>query len=719
MKLHRLAFCFAAAASAALAASLPPIPDTPKKPIVDVYHGVSVTDNYRWLENNNDPAVKSWIDAQNTRTRAYFDAVPHRAEISSRISELVHSNSVQYVIEVQRDGTYFGLKIDPHQQQPTLIALKDLAKPDEARTIVDPNRLDAKGGIEIDWAVVSLDGKKVGVSLSSGGSEAGDLHLYDVATGEQRGEVIPHVQNGTAGGSGAFNPDGSGFWYTRYPRGHEHAPEDAGLFQQVWYHRLGTKTEDDTYELGRDLPKIAEIALQPKEDGKYILAEVKNGDGGEVAFYLRSVAPKAAWHKVSGFEDKVFLAEFGRDDALYLVSRADAPRGKVLRLPLSEDATLAQAKEIIPQGDGAIQTIVATDHRLYITDLLGGPSRVRITDLNGKSEGELPILPVSSVYGIVRTQGDNVVFSNGSYLYPPAWYSYDSQSKQAAKTALAVTSIADYSDCEVVRDYAPSKGGTRVPLDVIQKKGTARDGHNATILYAFGGYGVSMTPSFSASRRAWLDQGGVYVIANIRGGGEYGDEWHLNGNLLKKQNDYDDFYACAQWLVSQHYTTPDHLAIMGGSNGGLLMGAALTQHPEEYRAVASMVGVYDMLRVELTQNGRFNVTEYGTVKDEAQFKALYGYSPYHHVVDGTKYPAILLTTGANDPRVDPWHSRKFAARLQAATASDHPILLRTSFSAGHGIGSSLNETIALLTDVYTFLFNELGVQYQPVAAAHQ
>jgi len=717
MKLLRLAFCFAATASAVWAAALPPIPDTPKKPVVEVYHGVSVTDNYRWLESNTSPEVKTWIDAQNLRTRAYLDNVPHRAEISARISELVHSNSVQYVLEVHRAGTYFGLKIDPQQQQPTLIALKSLDDPASARTILDPNKLDAKGAIAIDWFVVSLDGKTVGVSLSSGGSEMGDLHLYDVATGESRGEVIPHVQNGTAGGSVAFNPDNSGFWYTRYPRGQEHAPEDAGLYQQIWYHRLGTKTEDDTYELGRELPKIAEIAFQTKEDGKYILAEVKNGDGGEVAFYLRNTSAKGTWHQVSSFADKVFLAEFGRDEALYLVSRTNAPRGKVLRLPLSDDATLAQAKEIIPQSDGAIQEIVATDHQLYLTDLLGGPSRVRVTDLAGKSLGELPILPVSSVYGIVRTHGDDVVFSNGSYLYPPAWYSYSSTSKKAAKTALAVTSIADYSDSEVVRDYATSKDGTRVPLNIIEKKGTKLNGHNATILYAYGGYGVSMTPSFSASRRAWLDQGGVYVIANIRGGGEYGDEWHLNGNLLKKQNDYDDFYACAQWLVSHHYTSPDRLAIMGGSNGGLLMGAALTQHPEEYRAVASMVGVYDMLRVELTPNGRFNVTEYGSVKDEAQFKALYGYSPYHHVIDGTKYPAIILTTGANDPRVDPWHSRKFAARLQAANASDHPILLRTSFSAGHGIGSSLNETIALLTDVYTFLFNELSVPYQPVSGA--
>lgn len=469
----------------------------------------------------------------------------------------------------------------------------------------------------------------------------------------------------------------------------------------------------DTYELGKDLPKIAEIALFSKEDGSSILAEVKNGDGGEVAYYLRSTAAGSAWTQVSTFADKAYFAAFGQDNALYLVSRSDALRGKVLRLALDQTPTIANAKEIIPQSDGAIQSIVLTPTRLYVTDLLGGPSRIRVYDLEGKRQSDLPILDVSSVYGILRTDGDNVVFSNGSYLYPPAWYTFSSRESKVSKTALAVTSIANYADAEVVRDFAVSKDGTRVPLNIIERKGTKLDGHNPTILYAYGGYGVSMTPTFSASRRAWLDQGGIYVIANIRGGGEYGDQWHLDGNLLKKQNDYDDFYACAQWLLDHHYTSHDKFAIMGGSNGGLLMGAELTQHPEMYRAVASLVGVYDMLRVELTSNGTFNVTEYGTVKDPAQFKALYAYSPYHNVVDGTKYPSILLTTGANDPRVDPWHSKKFAARLQAATtAEDHPVLLRTSYAAGHGIGSSLDEIIGLYADVYTFLFHELGVEYR-------
>jgi prolyl oligopeptidase len=690
------------------AATLPPVPDTPRKPVVNEYQGTKVVDDYRWLEDSSDPAVKRWSGGQNARARAYLDTLPQRNEVKARVDQLIRSNSVSYDVSLKRGGLLFSYKADPKKQQPMIVVLASADDLKSERIIVDPNALDAKGSISMDWFVPTLDGKAVGVSLSRGGSEAGDLHLYDVATAREFGEVIPHVQNGTAGGSIAFTPDGSGFWYTRYPRGAEHAPEDAGFFQQVWFHKIGTRTEDDTYEFGRELPKIAEIQLETKTDGKWVLAEVKNGDGGEVAFYIRSTAQGGKWLQISTFADKVVHWAFGLDDALYLMSRADAPKGKILRLPLDATPSLAKASVIVPESEGAIQGFLPTESRLYLNELIGGPSRVRVFDLAGKQLKDLPLLPVSSAHGLVLLDRDDILVQNGSYLRPPAWYRFFADTETMQPTALAITSVADYSDCEVVRDFATSKDGTRVPLNIIKLKSAKLDGMNPTILYAYGGYGISETPVFSASRRVWLDHGGVYVDANIRGGGEFGDQWHLDGNLLKKQNDYDDFYACARWLIDHHYTSESKLAIMGGSNGGLLMGAALTQHPETYRAVASMVGIYDMLRVELSTNGAFNVTEYGTVKDPVQFKALLGYSPYHHVADGTKYPSILLATGANDPRVEPWQSRKFCARLQAASGSDNPILLRTSDSSGHGIGSSLDEVIALRTDIFLFLLHELG-----------
>jgi prolyl oligopeptidase len=308
--------------------------------------------------------------------------------------------------------------------------------------------------------------------------------------------------------------------------------------------------------------------------------------------------------------------------------------------------------------------------------------------------------------------GDQVLIGTQSYLTPVTYSVFDPLTRTMTETPLAPRPSVDYADAEVVREYAISKDATKVPINIIRKKGIPLDGTHPLILYGYGGFGASQTPGFSLSRRIWLDNGGVYAIANLRGGGEYGEEWHKAGNLTKKQNVFDDFIACAEWLIANKYTSAQRLAIMGGSNGGLLMGAVLTQRPELFRAVVSSVGVYDMLRVELFSNGAFNVTEFGTVQDPEQFKALFAYSPYHHVVDGTKYPAVLMTTGDNDGRVDPANSRKMIARLQAATASGLPILLRTSSNAGHGIGTSLDEYISHQTDTWAFLFLQLEMRFQ-------
>jgi len=305
--------------------------------------------------------------------------------------------------------------------------------------------------------------------------------------------------------------------------------------------------------------------------------------------------------------------------------------------------------------------------------------------------------------------GHEILFGNVSYLKPFAWFTWSPAEQAPRRTALYTTSPVDFDDLEVAREFAVSKDGTKVPVNILRRKGTRLDGRNPALLYAYGGYGVSMNPGFDASRRIWFDAGGVYAVANLRGGGEYGEEWHKAGNLTRKQNVFDDFIAAAEHLVKRGYTSPDKLAVEGGSNGGLLMGAFLTQRPDLARAVVSHVGIYDMLRVELDPNGQFNVTEFGTVQDPGQFKALYGYSPFHRVKDGVKYPAAFLMTGENDGRVNPAQSRKMAARLQAATASDRPILFRSSASAGHGIGTALSERIAQQAEVYAFLFDQLGI----------
>jgi prolyl oligopeptidase len=675
-----------------------------------MYQNLAVTDDYRWLEEST-PEVKAWSDAQNVVTRAHLDRVPNRAAIQQRVDQLIRSNSIAYFGLVQRKGVTFAMKSTPTLQQPQLVMLTSLDDVKTEKVLVDPNALDAKGGIAIDFFVPSLDGKKLAVSLSKGGSENGDVSVYDVATGKALPDQIIHVNNGTAGGSVAWNADATGFWYTRYPRQGEKPEADLGFFQQIYFHKLGGPADKDAYELGKELPKIAEIELATSQDGKHVLAQVKNGDGGEVAFYLRGAGPTGKWVQISTFADDVVDAAFGVDDALYLLSRKDAPKGKLLRLPL-KTPVLAQAKVVVPESDGAISDFVPTAHQLYVVDLLGGPSRLRAFDLLGKSVKPLTVPEVSTVQGLTRLgDGDDVAFQVETFLQPRAWFRYDAKASALKETALKMTSAADYSDAEAVRAVAQSKDGTQVPYTMLRKKGAKLDGTTPTLIWGYGGYGVNETPRFSAVRRIWLDAGGVYVVANLRGGGEFGDAWHKAGNLTHKQNVFDDFYAVAQKLIADKVTSTPHLAIQGGSNGGLLMGAELTQHPELFRAVVSQVGIYDMLRVEDTPNGLFNVTEFGTVKDPEQFKALWAYSPLHHVKDGVAYPACLFTTGANDPRVDPWHSRKMVARLQAATNNKSLILLRTSDHAGHGIGSSMDEVIAERADIFGFLFEQLGVSY--------
>jgi prolyl oligopeptidase len=680
-------------------------PKTPKKPVVTGYHGVRVRDDYRWLENDKDPRVQSWSDGQNAAARAFLDRVPQREALRKRLDTLIRSSGDVYFSVVDRKGKLFAMKSDPRKQQAFLVALPDLDHPDEARAIVDPNLLDPTGHTAIDFWTASLDGSKVTVSLSKNGSEAGDAHTYDTATGKEIDEPVSHVNNGTAGGSVAWNADGSGFFYTRYPREKERAAADLSFYQQVYFHRLGTPAREDTYELGKELPRIAEIELEASEDGQWVMASVKNGDGGEAEFFVRG---GSGWTQVSRFEDQAVKGVLGLDNALYLLSRRDAPKGKVLRIPL-ETPQLASATVVAPEGDGAIEQLLPTRDKLYVVELLGGPSRVRGFPLQGGVPDLVNLPAISSVNEIDRLTGGDIILNVATYLAPPGFFRLRVKTGEVSKTALATASIADFSDCEVVRDFATSKDGTRVPFNVLRKKGIKLDGRNPTLLYGYGGYGLSETPSFGTSRRVWLDAGGVYVDANLRGGGEYGDAWHKAGNLTHKQNVFDDFHAVAQALVRLGYTDKDHLAIMGGSNGGLLMGAELTQHPGDWKAVVSFVGIYDMLRVEETPNGSFNVTEFGTVKNPEQFKALLAYSPYHQVKDRRPYPATLFFTGANDPRVDPWHSRKMIARLQAANSGKAPILLRTSATTGHGIGSGIDEVIAERVDLYGFLFATLAI----------
>ena len=696
-------------------------PPTAKSPVVDSYHGVRVTDDYRWLEEAGAPAVKDWSAAQTRAARTCLDALPERAAIEARLTALYAKDAPSFGGLVARPGRLFALKFQPPKQQRLLVTLTSADDLASAKTVLDPNEIEPHGQVAMDWFVPSPDGKLLAVCLSRHGSEEGTLYFYQTDGGGCLADRIPRVQFPTGGGSAVWAPDGKAVYYTRYPSPGEKPDADRHFFQQVYRHELGTPAEADVYSVGREFPRIAEVALHASRDGRCLLASVANGDGGEHAHYvldLRSGGKAASWRQVTRFEDGIKGAAFAADGgALYLRSVKDAPRGRILRLPLAADARLADAELIVPESEAVIVGFTLTSSFLWVEDLIGGPSRVRRFDLHGKHATVLPLPQTSGVGQLLamaqRPDDERVLILETSYTEPSAWLLHDPLAAGAPtmkKTALSSSSPVDFSDIEAVREFALANDGTKIPVNILRRKGTVLDGANPTLLSGYGGYGMSMLPGFNFTNRLWFDHGGVIVIANLRGGGEYGEQWHLAGNLTRKQSVFDDFAACARHLIARGYTRPEKLAAEGGSNGGLLMGAFLTQHPELVRAVVAHVGLYDMLRVELDPNGAFNITEFGTVRDPEQFKALFAYSPYHHVTDGTCYPAVFFLAGENDGRVNPAHSRKMTARLQAATASGRPVILRLSAASGHGMGTALTERIAQKADTLAFLFDQLGMR---------
>jgi prolyl oligopeptidase len=715
----------------------PPPVETPRRPLVRDYSGTKVTDDYAWLEDGKDAEVRAWSDAQTAFARKHLDALPERQAVRARVAELLGATSPDYLFVRHAAGTLFAMKMQPPKQQPMIVARRADGDMEGERVVVDPNQIDPTGKTTIDWFVPAPDAKLVAVSLSKDGTESGDVHLFDVPTGKEKEEVVTRVNGGTAGGSLAWNEAGTGFWYTRYPRAGERPEADLDFYQQVWFHKLGTTEDKDTYAFGKDLPRIAEIELSRSDDGRFVLANVANGDGGEYEQHVLKPGAKE-WTRLSRFEDGYTAAAFGADGKVYAIARKGSDRGRIVAFVPPFDG---KPEEVVPESDGVVEEIAVTKNALYAIETVGGPSRVRRVPLGVKVEplarepkppkkgekpappsaplspgargvaaAELPLPPISAVSSAMVTRvGEDLLLRVESFTEPPAWYRYRAAEHRLVKTTMAKAKIADMSDVEVARESCVSKDGTKVPMSILRRKGAKLSGDLPTLLTGYGGYGVVRKPRLKAFYRVWLDRGGVVVDANLRGGGEMGHAWHAAGMLTNKQNVFDDFYACAKTLVDLGYTRPAKLAISGRSNGGLLMGAALVQHPEMYRAVHAAVGIYDMLRVETTPNGAFNVTEYGTVKDDKQLAAMLAYSPLHNVKDGVAYPAALFTTGANDPRVDPYHSRKMVARLQAATSSERPILLVASQGTGHGMGTPLATEIEETTDMLAFLFHELDV----------
>jgi len=692
--------------------------DTPKVPVRSTYYGVTVTEDYRWLEDARSDQTRSWTKAQDRRTRSYLENLPFRDAIRQRVAEVLMTEPVRYDALRHVGSAYFALKRQPPKQQPFLVVLSDLADLSDERVLVDPGEIDDSGSTTIDWHQPSPDGSLVAVSLSTQDTQDGAVHVYRATSGEL---TSAPVTLGTAFGSLAWAGDSSGFWYTRYQSPGDRPDGDVGFYQEVWYHPLGESLEEDRRELAGVFAdnRIAENFLNASPDGLWVMDRVQKGDGGQWQVFVRAQAGDD-WWLAADVNDKVTYAAFG-PNALYLLSRLDAPHGKVLRLPLRAGATVAHAAEVVPEADvmvegGALASPLAvTDRCLWLLDMDAGWSSLRRFDLHGTPAGPVEVPPGSAVDGLVRLDGNEVAYATESFTEPRSWWRASGQSAPRP-TALGTKCPLDFSGFEVGREFATSDDGTQVPVTLIAPPGTHRDGTAPALLTGYGGYGISLKPRFDPGWLPWLEQGGVVAVAHTRGGGEYGEDWHHAGRLAAKQNVFDDFACCARFLAEQHLTTSERLAILGGSNGGLLMGAMLTQHPGLSRAVVAMVPVMDMLRVELDPNGTFNVGEYGTVNDPELFQAMRAYSPYHNVKDGRAYPAVLLTAGESDPFAKAYHAKKMAARLQAATSSSQPVLLRVR-PGGHGPGS-LDERVSELADIYAFLFDGLSIDYRPTADRH-
>jgi prolyl oligopeptidase len=580
----------------------------------------------------------------------------------------------------------------------------------EARVLVDPNT--STGGTAITNYWPSPDGTLVAYGTAEGGTESTTIHFVDVADARPVTDALPDAGGGTTPQALVWDGDGRGVTYVRLPLPGT-APAAREQFDAaLWHHRLGTAASADAEVLGKNLSPVAEYILRGAHHGELAAALVHYGDGNPEAVYLRT---GSGWRKVLGTEAKINAAASlsngaaWADGRLLLVSYQDAPRGKLLALDGA-----GRSQVLLAQQDWAVNGVAPIKGGFLLAEVSGPQWRVRQFTAGGELVRTVA-LPQSGIgVGDIASDPDSglALITYAGWGLPPHWAQYDTRTG-ALETVFEVKPPADYSRLRSYRLAATSVDGTQIPVTVVALEGVTPDGHRPAILTAYGGYGYPQSPRFLGTMLAWLERGGIYAVANIRGGGEYGDAWHQGGRLGNKQHCFDDFHAAAQSLVRTRWTDAAHLGILGGSNGGLLMGAALTQHPADYRAVVSVVGIYDMLRSELWPNGEYNISEYGTVKKPADFAWLYAYSPLQHVRPHTAYPAVLLITGENDPRVAPWQSRKFAAALQAATSSGQPVLLLTRRNEGHGVTSSFSQRVGNAGALTAFFAEELDLPASP------
>ena len=678
-------------------------PPTRLAPITETLHGHEITDPYRWLEDGAGQETVEWTRQQNRLTEEYLAAFPGKDAIRARLTQLLAIGAIS--VPTPANDRYFYQLREGGQNQPVLLVRDGLAGTD--RVLVDPNGLNDRGTTALDWFYPSEDGKLLAYGLSEDGSEESVLHLVDADSGRLHPVRIPHTRAADL----AWLPDSSGFYYTRYPAPGEVAEGEEHYHRAVYFHRLNDDPHTDglVFQPG-EKEYWPGVSLSP--DGRWlVIAVARTFDQTDI--YLKDREADGPLNAVVRDLPASFDATVVRD-RLFLRTNLEAPNYRILTADPANPRRETW-REIVPaRPDAVLEGMGITRDHLVLSYVERASSRLRVADLEGRLVGEVALPAIGSLFGIgVEWDSTELLIGFSSFTLPPAIYRIELPAGEPELWKRVAVDL-DPDRFAVEQVSYPSRDGTPVTMFIIRPARLERDGQRPVYLTGYGGFNISMLPGFSRSMLLWLEAGGVVAIPNLRGGGEYGEAWHQAGMLARKQNSFNDFIAAAEYLIRERYTSPERLAVAGGSNGGLLMGAVVTQRPELFRAVIIQVPLLDMLRYHHFLIARLWIPEYGSADNPEEFAWLHAYSPYHHVKDGVRYPAVLLATAESDTRVHPMHARKMTARLQAATASDHPVLLRLEMQAGHGAGKPVSKLVDELTDSWTFVFQELNVPWQQI-----
>lgn len=676
-------------------------PDAKKVDQVDDYHGTKVADPYRWLEDPDAADSRKWIEAQNKVTFSYLESIPQREELKNRLTELW--NYERYSAPFKRGGKYFYSKNDGLQNQSVLYVAESASDP--GRVLLDPNAFSKDGTVALSGLSITDDGKILAYGISKAGSDWREFKFLSIDTGKELPDHLKHIKFSGV----SWTKDGSGVYYSRFPEPNENTKlEDANFNRKLYFHKLGTDQTEDVLVYERpDDPKLG-ISGFVTDDGDWLLIYLSQGTSPKNQIYFRELKNKDSkiLPLIDKFENQYsYVGNAG--STFFFRTDKDAPLGRLVSVDLLDKER--KWKEVIPQAAETLRDVSFINDQFVADYLKDAYTRIRIFDIGGSFVRDVELPGIGSAGGFGGRREDTETFYTfSSYNAPPTIYRYD---MKTGKSELFRTADVDFvpDNYEVKQVFYPSKDGTRIPMFIVHKKGIRLDGKNPTLLYGYGGFNISMTPGFSVSRVVWLEMGGVFAVANLRGGGEYGEKWHMAGTKANKQNVFDDFISAAEWLIANKYTSSEKLAIQGGSNGGLLVGAVLNQRPDLFGAALPAVGVMDMLRFHKFTIGWAWTSDYGSSENPEEFKSLYAYSPIHNIRNGTKYPAVMVTTADHDDRVVPAHSFKYAATLQAAQAGDAPVLIRIETDAGHGAGKPTSKIIEELADTYAFLVRNLGM----------